>query len=91
MKIKMVRHRRTLLTDDYYNAMNRVEQRLVLVDQPIEITPSILHPQLSSLIEQLFAPCLSEESRIKIAGQIKKMIVNDGMNQDFQSQVSRPP
>jgi site-specific recombinase XerD len=77
--------------EDYFSAMNRVEKRLELVDKPIEIFPLTTQPQLVSLIEQLFTPCLSEENRIVIACQLKGMIFNAGINQVNQTLMSRPP
>lgn len=77
--------------EDYFSAMNRVEKRLELVDKPIEIFPLTTQPQLVSLIEQLFTPCLSEENRIAIACRLKVMIFNDGIIQVNQTLMNRPP
>jgi hypothetical protein len=73
------------VAEDYYAAMNRVEQHLELVDQPIEITPSILQLQLASLVEQLFTPCLSEENRINIACQMKELINDYEIEKQFKN------
>jgi hypothetical protein len=79
------------VAEDYYEAMNRVEERLELVDQPVEITPYIIQPRLVLLVEQLFTPFLAEDTRINIASQLKEMIGNDGLSQVVQSKVGGIP
>jgi len=61
--------------------MNRMEQHMELIDQTVEIRPSIMQPQLVYLVEQLFTPYLSEENRIYIACQMKKMICCSNLTQ----------
>jgi len=63
---------------DYYAAMQRVEQHLEFLGQPLEI-PGPLYAnerrQLSALAEQLFTPELSFEMRLEIAFQMRELLI----------------
>jgi site-specific recombinase XerD len=65
------------VAEDYYTAMNRVEQRLELADQPKEISDAIwvnTQTQLIMLVEQLFTPQLEDLVRFELADQLKKKL-----------------
>jgi len=64
---------------DYFAAMNRIEQRLELVDQPMKVSLPVSVPeriQLLTLAEQLFAPEMTFEIRIEIASQMRGLLVS---------------
>jgi len=63
--------------EDYFVAMSRIEQRLELVDQPVNITQSISAPErqhLLTLAEKLFTPELTFEMRLEIAAQMRNLL-----------------
>jgi site-specific recombinase XerD len=64
---------------DYFSAMRRIEQRLELVNHPVNVTQTMCTPerdQLLSLAEQLFAPEMSFETRLEIASQMRGLLVD---------------
>ena len=65
--------------NDYFAAMSRIEQKLQLVDQPTRISLAVSapqHSQLLSLAEQLFAPEMTFETRLKIASQMRGLLID---------------
>jgi hypothetical protein len=67
-----------VVENDYFAAMERIEQRLQLVDQPKNITLPVSTPergQLLTLAEQLFTPEMSFEVRFEIASQMRRLLV----------------
>jgi site-specific recombinase XerD len=65
------------IANDYYAAMKSIERDLELVEAPVGIvSPSgaTTLPRALSLVEQLFAPQLSDESRLEIAGALKVLL-----------------
>ena len=63
--------------NDYFAAMHRIEQRLELVDQPVNVTLPVSTPErleLLTLAEQLFAPEMALETRLEIASQMRKLL-----------------
>jgi Phage integrase family len=64
---------------DYFAAMSRIEQRLELVSQPAEYSVPIsvkYRSQLLTLAEQLFAPEMSNDTRLEIAAQMHGLLVD---------------
>ena len=64
--------------NDYFAAMFRIEQRLELVDQPVNITLPVSAPErghLLTLAEQLFAPEMAYETRLEIASHIRNLLM----------------
>ena len=65
------------MENDYFAAMRRIEQRLELVEQPVNVTLPVSVPersQLLTLAEQLFVPDLTFEMRLDIAAQMRNLL-----------------
>ncbi len=80
------------LADDYFKAMERVEQRLELrlpskeqEGSNYEIVKVQPDTQLFGLIERLAMPELCQEERVEIAGQLKQVLFPS-----YASQTSPP-
>jgi hypothetical protein len=81
------------LAEDYFKAMEQVEQRLnILPAQKEELKPeyeivNVLSPdsQVFAWIERLALPELCPEERLEIAGQLKQVLVSI-----YASQASPP-
>ena len=64
--------------NDYFAAMQRIERRLELVDQPVKVNLPVSIPersQLLSLAEQLFAPEMTFETHLEITSQMRGLLV----------------
>jgi hypothetical protein len=71
---------------DYFAAMGRIEQRLELVNEPREKPEPVgegERGQLLALAEELFAPELVLERRLKIAVQIRELLNGDIAQADW--------
>ncbi|MBN2501970.1 MAG: tyrosine-type recombinase/integrase [Anaerolineales bacterium] len=71
------------VADDYYAAMQKVEQRLDLLGEPENTQGSITEDertQLLALTEQLAAPELGTEIRLEIVAQMRQVLLgNEGI------------
>ena len=68
------------IANDYYTAMKSIERDLELVEAitGIEVpSGAVTLPRALSLVEQLFAPQLSDESRLEIAGALKILLTRE--------------
>jgi hypothetical protein len=70
-----------LVTDDYYQAMGSVEQRLELLDAPLVLPEKVSLPERKALLiftERLKEVSLPLEARLEIVDQMRR-VLNAGM------------